>query len=97
LLNNSFNSSLLPFTSSQEESRCSFNTLDISSAKYPISLRAGMPVIPSIGEVEIGRIVVQGKWGKKLMSLHLKKTKLGVVAHTCSPSHAGNVGRRIIV
>jgi hypothetical protein len=55
-----------------------------------------MPVIPLIWETDIEGLYFEIHPDKKL-ARPISKNKLGMVAHICNSSYAGDVGRRIVI
>jgi hypothetical protein len=55
---------------------------------------SGLPVILATREIQSGRITTAQANSKPPISIN---KKLGVVAHTCHPSYARNINRRVAV
>jgi hypothetical protein len=55
-----------------------------------------MPIVLTIQEAEIERIMVRSQPGQKIHKIpHLKQSKLGIVVHACHPGCMGSASRRI--
>jgi heterodisulfide reductase subunit A-like polyferredoxin len=58
---------------------------------------AVLSIIPPALEVETREIMVRGQSGQKVGKTTISTNKSDVVVHTCHPSYAGGVNRRIVV